>query len=84
MSSITLWSISSDLITNIPLAARILSVADVYDALTSDRPYRKAITPFEAKEVIVRGANTEFDPTVVEAFLRAFRRREMEAPRVMI
>lgn len=74
----------SDMGENIPLAARILSVADVYDALTSDRPYRKAITPFEAKEVIVRGANTEFDPTVVEAFLRAFRRREMEAPRVMI
>ena len=39
----------------IPLEARIISVADVYDALTSDRPYRKAMSPFEAKDVIVKG-----------------------------
>ena len=40
---------------DIPLEARIISVADVYDSLTSDRPYRKAMSPFDAKEIIVKG-----------------------------
>jgi putative nucleotidyltransferase with HDIG domain len=62
----------------IPLEARIISVADVYDALTSDRPYRKAMSPFEAKEVIIKGTGTDFDPQVVEAFLAAFRFGEMD------
>jgi putative nucleotidyltransferase with HDIG domain len=62
----------------IPLEARIISVADVYDALTSDRPYRKAMSPFEAKDVIIRGTGTDFDPQVVEAFLAAFRFGEMD------
>jgi len=62
----------------IPLEARIVSVADVYDALTCDRPYRKAMTQFDAKDVIVKGTGTEFDPQVVEAFLAAFRFGEME------
>lgn len=62
----------------IPFEARIISVADVYDALTSDRPYRKAMSPFEAEEVIVNGAGTDFDPRVVEAFLEAFRFGEMD------
>jgi putative nucleotidyltransferase with HDIG domain len=62
----------------IPLEARIISVADVYDALTSDRPYRKAMSPFEAKDIIVRGSGTDFDPVVVEAFLAAFRFGEMD------
>jgi putative nucleotidyltransferase with HDIG domain len=62
----------------IPLEARIISVADVYDALTSDRPYRKAMSPFDAKEVIVKGTGTDFDPEVVEAFLAAFRFGEMD------
>jgi putative nucleotidyltransferase with HDIG domain len=64
--------------SDIPLEARIISVADVYDSLTSDRPYRKAMSPFEAKEVIVKGANTDFDPHVVDAFLEAFRYGEMD------
>jgi putative nucleotidyltransferase with HDIG domain len=62
----------------IPFEARIISVADVYDALTTDRPYRKAMTPFEAKDVIVNGAGTDFDPRVVEAFVDAFRFGEMD------
>jgi putative nucleotidyltransferase with HDIG domain len=62
----------------IPLEARIISVADVYDSLTSDRPYRKALSPFEAKEIIEKGAETEFDPKVVAAFQVAFRRGELE------
>jgi len=62
----------------IPLEARIISVADVYDSLTSDRPYRKAMSPFDAKDIIVKGTSTDFDPTVVEAFLAAFRFGEMD------
>jgi putative nucleotidyltransferase with HDIG domain len=62
----------------IPLEARILSVADVYDSLTSDRPYRKAMPPTEARDVIAKGAETDFDPEVVKAFLSAFRRGDLE------
>jgi HD-GYP domain-containing protein (c-di-GMP phosphodiesterase class II) len=63
---------------DIPLEARIIAVADVYDALTSDRPYRKAMSPFDARDVIAKGAGTEFDPGVVDAFQHAFRRGELE------
>lgn len=70
--------------TQIPLEARIITVADVYDALTSDRPYRQAMSPYDAKNVIVRGAGTEFDPQVVDAFLEAFRGRELEIPEVVV
>ena len=64
----------------IPLEARILAVADAYDTLTSDRPYRRAVTPFEAKGLIESGSGTNFDPKVVDAFLGAFNAREMEMP----
>ena len=63
---------------SIPFEARIIAVADVYDALTSDRPYRKAMSPFEARDVITNGENTEFDPKVVAAFSSLFRRGELE------
>ena len=69
---------------DIPLEARIISVADVYDSLTSDRPYRKAMSPFDAKEIIVKGAGTDFDPTVVNAFIEAFRKGELEVPTVVV
>jgi len=69
---------------NIPIEAKVLSVADVYDALVSDRPYRKAISPFEAKEIIVKGAGKDFDPRVVDAFIKAFKNGEMEIPDLMI
>jgi putative nucleotidyltransferase with HDIG domain len=68
----------------IPMEARIISVADVYDALTSDRPYRKAMSPFDAKEIITKGAGTEFDPSVVDAFLKVFLKGEMEVSEVMV
>jgi putative nucleotidyltransferase with HDIG domain len=64
----------------IPVEARIISVADVYDSLTSDRPYRKAMSPFEAREMIVKGSGSDFDPDVVDAFLTIFSRGEMEVP----
>jgi HD-GYP domain-containing protein (c-di-GMP phosphodiesterase class II) len=68
----------------IPIEARIIAVADVYDAHTSDRPYRKAMPPFEARELIAKGSGTEFDPEVVEAFQAVFRRGEMEVPFVAV
>ena len=67
----------------IPVEARILAVADVYDSLTSDRPYRKAMSPYDVRDVIVKGAGTEFDPKVVEAFQTAFRRGNMEIPAIV-
>jgi putative nucleotidyltransferase with HDIG domain len=62
----------------IPIEARIIAVADVYDSLTSDRPYRKAMSPFEARDVIVKGAEKEFDPKVVAAFQKAFKLGKLE------
>ena len=53
----------------IPLTARILAVADVYDALTSARPYRKAWSHEKAISVITKDAGTHFDPDIVAAFL---------------
>lgn len=57
----------------IPLAARIVALADVYDALTSDRVYREAGTHEEAVEAIRRERGTHFDPLVVDAFLRSLK-----------
>jgi putative nucleotidyltransferase with HDIG domain len=56
----------------IPMGARIIAVADVYDALTSDRPYRKALPPFYAKNEIISNSGTHFDPQVVMAFETIF------------
>lgn len=53
----------------IPLWARIISVADSFDAMTQDRPYRKALTPDQARGEIERNAGTQYDPKVVQAFL---------------
>jgi len=69
---------------DIPLEARILSLADAYDAIVSDRPYRKGSTPFEAKEIIERQTGTDFDPQVVKAFLIAFRKRNLEIPELVV
>lgn len=62
----------------IPIEARVISVADVYDSLTSDRPYRKAMSPYDAKDIILKGTGTEFDPAVVDAFLAAFKFGELD------
>jgi HD-GYP domain-containing protein (c-di-GMP phosphodiesterase class II) len=53
----------------IPAAARIFSIADCFDAMTSDRPYRLALPVEDAIAEIREGAGTQFDPVVVEAFL---------------
>jgi len=53
----------------IPLLARILAVADAFDAMTQDRPYRKALTTDQAKEELRKNAGTQFDPEIVKVFL---------------
>ncbi len=55
--------------TKIPLGARIFAVADTLDAMTSDRPYRRATTFAAAREEIIRESGKQFDPAVVLAFL---------------
>jgi putative nucleotidyltransferase with HDIG domain len=64
----------------IPLAARIIAVADTFDAMTTDRPYRQGLTPEEAAEEILRGEGTQFCPIVVKAFNRLFERRSFTVP----
>jgi len=54
----------------IPFKARILKVADAWDAMRSDRPYRKALPQEEAIDELLKGSGKEFDPFVVEAFLK--------------
>ena len=54
----------------IPLVARIVAVADVYDALTSKRPYKNPMTHIESKAIIMSGSGSHFDPEVVSAFMR--------------
>jgi putative nucleotidyltransferase with HDIG domain len=54
----------------IPLGARIVAVADSFDAMTSDRPYRKGMTPWQALQELVANSGKQFDPIVVEAFKR--------------
>jgi len=62
-------------VADVPLGARIISVADAFDAMTSDRPYRKGMSPWEAMEEIIKNAGKQFDPVVVEAFKHVVRER---------
>jgi HD-GYP domain-containing protein (c-di-GMP phosphodiesterase class II) len=61
----------------IPLIATIISVADAYDAMTSDRPYRKGLEKSEAIKEIVSNKNKQFSPVVVDAFLEAVYKNEL-------
>jgi putative nucleotidyltransferase with HDIG domain len=70
--------------SQIPIEARIIAVADVYDSLISDRPYRRGIPPRDAREHIVKGSGSEFDPKVVGAFLNIFMRGQMDIPVIHI
>jgi len=54
---------------DIPLLARIIAVADAYDAMTTDRPYRKALSKEDAVKEIIRCSGTQFDPGVTEVFV---------------
>jgi putative two-component system response regulator len=57
----------------IPMAGRIVTVADVFDALTSERPYKKAWTQQEALQEIQHQSGRQFDPQVVDVFLKIVR-----------
>jgi hypothetical protein len=57
----------------IPIGARILSVVDCYDALTSDRPYRPALSDAEAMKIVLERRGKMYDPTVVDTFVRVYK-----------
>ncbi len=59
---------------NIPLLARILQIADSFDAMTSDRPYRKALSQEQAVAELKKHAGQQFDPELVERFIRILQR----------
>ncbi len=61
--------------TEIPRLARVLAVADAFDAMTSPRAYRKQISVSEARRELQRGAGTQFDPEAVRAFLAVIERQ---------
>lgn len=56
--------------TEIPLCARIMSIVDVYDALTSERPYKKPFSHEKSMAIIVEGRGTQFDPVLVDKFVK--------------
>jgi putative two-component system response regulator len=64
----------------VPLAGRIVAIADVFDALTQKRPYKAAWTVTDAVSEIERQRGRQFDPTLVDAFLRIIEQRERQAP----
>lgn len=63
---------------DIPLVARIIAVADTFDAMTTDRPYRKSLTEEEAVQEIRRCTGSRFDETVALSFLRAHESGEIK------
>ncbi len=68
---------------DIPLPARIMAIADVYDALRSERPYKKAFSHEKAKKIIVSESASHFDPVLVEVFLAVEREFESIAKKYM-
>jgi len=59
---------------NIPLQGRIMAIADVYDALVSERPYKKAFSQGEAYNIMVNGKGTQFDPVLINMFIKIYKR----------
>jgi len=55
---------------SIPLFARVVAIADVYDALTSPRPFRPAINPYDAVRILLSNAENQFDPEILSVFVR--------------
>ncbi len=67
---------------NIPMAARIVALADVYDALTSERAYKDAVSHDRARQMITGASGTQFDPAVVQAFVEVEPRFKDVAQRI--
>lgn len=63
---------------HIPLLGRILAIADAYDAMTSDRPYRKGMEPERALQILREGSGTQWDPLLAIPFVREMTAREKE------
>ena len=63
---------------NIPLAGRIIAFADTFDALTTNRPYRKGYTASQALSIMEKARATQFDPHLLDIFLRCFKKGEIE------
>ncbi len=63
----------------IPIEGRVIAVADAFDAMTSNRPYRKGLNPEVALEELEKGKGTQFDPEVVEAMVCAYRAGRVDA-----
>ena len=63
---------------DIPYLARILAIADTFDAITTNRPYRPSSKPEKAVEEIVKNSGTQFDPDLVEVFLKAYKNRKLD------
>ena len=62
----------------IPLGARLVQIVDAWDAMTSDRPYRKAMSKTAAATELRRQAGSQFDPKIVDLFLKVIERLERE------
>ena len=60
---------------SIPLAARIIAITDAFDAITEDRPYRRALTREDAVNELLRLSGSQFDPDLVIPFIRALVKR---------
>ena len=75
MGQISLRRLSIDRLKgeDIPLEARIMSLADVYDALISDRVYKKAYSKEQSINIILEGRGTQFDPLLTDLFVEAVR-----------
>ena len=70
--------------TSIPIGARILSVVDCFDALTSDRPYRSRLTEEEAIAILQERRGVMYDPLVVDVFINIYRTWVTTTPRQIV
>jgi len=69
---------------DIPFIARIIAIADTFDAMTTDRPYQKAMSPKYAAEKIRSLTGKRFDPKIVDGFLKAFEKGEIDVKKLQV
>ena len=66
--------------TDIPLVARIIAIADCYDAMTTNRVYRKRLSDEKVRAELIKGAGTQFDPALIEIFIRLVDAKIIDSP----